>query len=127
MWGSSLGFSIGLVQLVFLPAILRSSPLTDVREAARVPALIAIAFQGINGVVSVGEGIMMGSGSFTWLSINNILAALGYLAALRVFPEAHGLTGVWMSLSCFTTIRLLGVLVHLFVRSPPPESSNRKS
>jgi MATE family multidrug resistance protein len=127
MWGSSLGFLIGLVQLVFLPAILRSSPLTDVREAARVPALIAIAFQGINGVVSVGEGIMMGSGSFTWLSINNILAALGYLAALRVFPEAHGLTGVWMSLSCFTTIRLLGVLVHLFVRSPPPESSNRKS
>lgn len=126
MWGSSLGFAIGLVQLVFLPAILRSSPLADVREAARVPALIAIAFQGINGIVSVGEGIMMGTGSFTWLSINIVLAALGYLAALRVFPETHGLTGVWISLSFFTTIRLLGVLVHLFVRQPSQQKAKDK-
>eukprot|EP00980_Cylindrotheca_fusiformis_P018515 scaffold6124_cov122-Cylindrotheca_fusiformis.AAC.34 len=118
MWGSTLGCSIGLVQLLFLPAILRSSPLPDVREAARVPALIAIAFQGINGVVSVGEGIMMGSGSFTRLSINIVLASLGHLAALQVFPEAYGLAGVWISISCFATIRLLGVMFYLFAVQP---------
>ena len=80
--------------------------------------MIAIAFQGINGLVSVGEGIMMGSGSFSWLSVNIIFAALGYLGALQVFPEALGLTGVWISLSIFTLIRLAGVLVHLFIRKP---------
>lgn len=122
MWGSTMGFSIGLVQLAFLPAILRSSPLEEVRKTARVPALIAIAFQGVNGIVSVGEGIMMGTGSFTWLSISIVLAALGYLSALRVFASNWGLTGVWISLSCFTIIRLLGVLTHLFLRAP---SQNR--
>jgi len=126
MWGSSLGFLIGMVQLAFLPAILKSSPVAEVREAARVPALIAIAFQGVNGIVSVGEGIMMGSGHFTWLSINIVLAALGYLATLRIFPKLLGLTGVWICLSCFTSIRLVGVLVHLFIRSPKQERARNK-
>lgn len=126
MWGSSLGFVIGMFQLAFLPAILKSSPIAEVRQAARVPALIAIAFQGVNGIVSVGEGIMMGNGHFTWLSINLVLAALGYLATLRFFPKLFGLTGVWMCLSCFTSIRLIGVLVHLFVRSPKQERAINK-
>ncbi|KAL3943833.1 MAG: hypothetical protein SGBAC_002084 [Bacillariaceae sp.] len=126
MWGSSLGFVIGMVQLALLPAILKSSPVAEVREAARAPALIAIAFQGVNGIVSVGEGIMMGSGHFTWLSINIVLAALGYLATLRIFPKLLGLTGVWICLSCFTSIRLIGVLVHLFVRNPKQERARNK-
>jgi Na+-driven multidrug efflux pump len=124
-WGSILGVLIGLVQLALLPAILKSSPLPAVRQAARVPALIAIAFQGVNGVVSVGEGSMMGTGHFSWLSLNVVLAALGYLAALRVFPEQFGLAGVWMSLSCFTLIRLVGVLFHLCRRLPSLEKEQQ--
>lgn len=126
-WGSTLGVLIGLAQLILLPAILRSSPLPQVREAARVPALIAIAFQGVNGVVSVGEGCMMGTGHFTWLSINIIFAALGYLGALRVFPHRFGLTGVWISLSVFTLVRLIGVLVHLFGRMPSLQHESTKT
>jgi Na+-driven multidrug efflux pump len=124
--GMSLGFAIGSVQLLLLPAILRSSPLMEVREAARVPSLIAIAFQAINGVINVGEGAMMGSGSFIWLSINNVVAALSYLGTLRVFPQAFGLTGVWICLSTFTLIRLAGVLAHLFVTLPSQKSKMEK-
>ena len=126
-WGSTLGVVIGLVQLIFLPAILKSSPLEEVRQAARAPALIAMAFQAVNGVVSVGEGIMMGSGSFIWLSINSVFAALGYLGALRVFPDKLGLTGVWVSLSFFMLIRMVGVMVDLFVRMPLKEKSQKQT
>ena len=121
MWGSTIGFMVGFVQLLLLPAILRSSPLPEVRQAARNPALIAIAFQGVNGLVSVGEGIMMGIGSFSMLSVNIILATMGYFGALRIFPGTLGLTGVWISMAIFTMIRLAGVLVHLFVKKPVSE------
>jgi Na+-driven multidrug efflux pump len=117
-WGLKLGFGVGLLQLLFLPMILKSSPLLEVREVARVPTLIAISFQAINAIVNVGEGVMMGSGSFTWLSINIVFAAVGYVGALQIFPQNFGLTGVWISLATFTLIRLAGVLVHLSLKSP---------
>jgi putative MATE family efflux protein len=115
-WGLKLGFGIGLIQLLLLPNILSSSPLLEVREAARTPALIAIAFQGINGIINVGEGVLMGTGNFTWLSINIILASLCYAVALRFLSGPFGLTGVWMSLSVFTTVRLVGVLASPVIR-----------
>lgn len=117
-WGIGLGFAIGLIELLFLPIILKSSPLPEVRAAARTPALISISFQWINGVIQVGEGVMMGSGNFEWLAINAVVAVLGYLGALRVFPKMFGLTGVWMSLATFSLMRSAGVWAYLLVRKP---------
>ena len=115
-WGLKLGIGIGVLQLLFLPQILSSSPLQEVRDAARTPALISIALQGINGIVNVGEGILLGTGNFSALSINVVLASICYAGALQLFPDRFGLTGVWMSLAIFTTARLVGVIASPVIR-----------
>lgn len=115
-WGFSLGLFVSLVQLIFLPNILSSSPLMEVREAARIPALISISMQAINAVVSVGEGTMMGCGSFAWMSVNIVAASLGYIAALQFLPQRYGLSGVWICVATFTLMRLAGSLAFMFTK-----------
>ena len=117
-WGIGLGIFIGLVELFLLPAILKSSPLPEVRAAARIPALISIAFQWVSGAINVGEGVMMGSGDFGWLSMNVVVAASAYLGTLPVFPNLFGLTGVWMSLATFSSLRFAGVLSYFIMAKP---------
>ena len=112
-WGVGVGVVIGILEFVFLPIILKSSPLQEVREAARVPALLSISFQWINGLVNVGEGVMMGNGRFVRLATNMIVAAIGYVGALLFFPNMLGLTGVWCSLAIFVLLRASGVFVFL--------------
>ncbi len=115
-WGFSLGVLVSLVQLLLLPNILSSSPLAEVRKAARIPALISIAMQAINAVVSVGEGTMMGCGSFAWMSVNIVVASLAYMATLQVLPQRFGLSGVWICVATFTMIRLAGSLAFMFAK-----------
>jgi Na+-driven multidrug efflux pump len=112
-WGSGLGMGVSMVQLVFAPGILRSSPLGQVRQAALFPMFIVIAFQGINGLVSVGEGIIIGDGKFTRASINLVVASLGYMACLHLSPRRMGINGVFLSLAFFMTLRLFGVMLYL--------------
>jgi Na+-driven multidrug efflux pump len=111
--GFELGLGVSLAQLLFAPGILRSSPLQAVRQAALFPIGVVIAFQGINGLVSVGEGIIIGDGNFTRASINLLVASLGYMACLHFSPRDVGINGVFLSLGLFMTLRLLGVLVYL--------------
>lgn len=123
-WGISLGLGVSLLQLLFLPNILSSSPLAEVRDAARAPALISIAMHALNAVVNIGEGTMMGCGNFVWLSVNVVAAALGYMATLQVLPQRFGLSGVWMCVATFTIIRLVGSLAFLFAKMPKAEESS---
>jgi MATE family multidrug resistance protein len=127
IWGLACGTGLGLLQSLLLPAIMKSSPLPEVRAAAKVPALIGCCFQGINGLVYIGEGVMVGSGSFFQLALNVVAATLGYLASLRVFPQKFGLTGVWMGLVVFTFIRFAGVLIHQFHNGPLVQSKMRST
>jgi len=117
-WGFLLGIAFGVVQVACLPLIQRSSPLQHVRDAARVPALLASVLQSINGLVFVGEGIMTGTGSFLQLSATTALATVGCLLALGVFPSRFGLTGVWLAFGVFNAMRLLGVGLHHSINGP---------
>jgi Na+-driven multidrug efflux pump len=117
-WGLSLGVLVSAIQFSLLPGILRSSPLAEVRATARVPALISISMQALNAVVSIGEGTMMGYGGFVWMSINIMLAALGYVATLQFLPQKFGLAGVWICMATFTAIRLIGSVAFLFTKMP---------
>lgn len=112
-WGFGLGMGVSVVQLLFAPGILRSTPLAQVRKAALFPMGIVIAFQGINGLVSVGEGIVIGDGKFTRASINLVVASLGYMACLQLAPRGIGINGVFLSLVFFMMLRFLGVIIHL--------------
>eukprot|EP00525_Craspedostauros_australis_P004144 CAMPEP_0198131774 /NCGR_PEP_ID=MMETSP1442-20131203/56910_1 /TAXON_ID= /ORGANISM="Craspedostauros australis, Strain CCMP3328" /LENGTH=119 /DNA_ID=CAMNT_0043792643 /DNA_START=87 /DNA_END=443 /DNA_ORIENTATION=+ len=105
---------------------MKSSPLPEVRAAAKLPATVSSCLQVLNGLVMVGEGIMIGTGSFVHLAINIIIATLSFIASLQFLPERFGLLGVTMGLGIFTFCRLIGVLAHqmyhgpLAIRSPTP-------
>lgn len=117
-WGLTMGCLLAVGQVLLLPIFLKSSPLPAVREAALVPALIGSVFQILNGFLFVGEGVMIGTGSFGTVSLATILAMVGLLGALQVFPVRFGLTGVWMGLAVFNTLRLSGVVVHQWINGP---------
>lgn len=117
-WGCILGVALGSLQILLLPIIRRATPLQEVRDAAKVPALIASVLQVINGLVFIGEGVMVGTGSFLQLSLNTVVATAGCLWALKVFPPMVGLTGVWLGFGVFNIIRLAGVWIHQTQNGP---------
>lgn len=117
-WGAVLGIFFGALQLALVPVIQRSSPLPAVREAARIPAMLASVFQVMNGLVFIGEGVMIGTGSFLQLSLNTVVATAGCLWALGRFPARYGLTGVWFGFGVFNSLRLLGVAIHQLYNGP---------
>jgi Na+-driven multidrug efflux pump len=117
-WGLILGVVLGSFQIMLLPIIRRATPLQEVRDAAKVPALIASVLQIINGLVFIGEGVMVGTGSFLQLSLSTVVATAGCLWALKVFPPMVGLTGVWLGFGVFNIIRLAGVWIHQTQNGP---------
>ena len=117
-WGLLLGIGLGSLQLILLPFIQQSTPLQSVRDASRTPAILASVYQIINGMVFIGEGVMVGSGSFLQLSMSTVIATVGCLWALRAFPPIYGLTGVWMGFGVFNILRLGGVFLHQRFNGP---------
>lgn len=111
-WGFVLGCSLGALQMAVLPLLMKSTPVQAVRDAAWVPSILASVYQIMNGLVFIGEGVMVGTGNFMQLSISTVVATSGCLCALRVFPKMFGLTGVWMGFGVFNLIRLVGVILH---------------
>ncbi|VEU45176.1 unnamed protein product [Pseudo-nitzschia multistriata] len=117
-WGFVLGCALGSLQILLLPAMFKATPLQEVRDAAKLPAVIASVLQIINGLVFIGEGIMIGTGSFLQLSLSTLTATLGCLWALWFFPPKVGLTGVWLGFGVFNLIRLAGVYIHQKINGP---------
>ena len=117
-WGLVLGTLLGALQIVALPWIFRATPMQEVRDAAKAPAIIASVLQAINGLVFIGEGVMVGCGNFMQLAASTSLATVGCLWALKTFPSKFGLSGVWMGFGVFNLIRLAGVWIHQYRTSP---------
>ena len=111
-WGFILGGILGALQMLLLPVIQKSSPLLEVRQAAVMPSIICSILQLINGLVFIGEGVMVACGSYMQLSLSTVIASLGTLISLNTLPNVFGLTGVWMSFGVFNVLRLTGVFLH---------------
>jgi putative MATE family efflux protein len=126
-WGFILGTVLGALQIALLPLITKSTPLQEVRDAAVMPSILASVFQIMNGLVFIGEGVMIGCGNFMMLSLSTIIATLGCLQALRVFPANYGVTGVWMGFGVFNTLRLAGVWLHQTRIGPLVRRKSRNS
>lgn len=126
-WGLILGIILGSFQTLLIPSLQKSTPIIAVREAARVPALLASLYQVINGIVFIGEGVMVGCGSFLQLSLSTLMATIATVLALYKFPTVYGLTGVWMSFGVFNTLRLTGVMIHQKITGPlAPRNTSKK-
>ena len=59
-WGFILGIGLGALQMLLLPMLQKSSPLEEVRQAAVIPSILASVYQIMNGLVFIGEGVMVG-------------------------------------------------------------------
>jgi len=117
MWGLFIGIVLGGLQFLAIPLLGFFTPIKAVQEAARVPAMLAAAQQGINGVAFVAEGMMQGHQAFGKLAVNTGLAALALMVAI---DEGMGssLVGVWGCFWIFNGIRLALALHHHFIGGP---------
>ena len=120
-WGFVLGVTLGGLQLLLLPTLQKSSPLPEVREAAVIPSILACVYQIMNGLVFIGEGVMVGCGNFLQLSLSTVVATIAALISLNTLPNMFGLTGVWMSFGVFNSFRLAGVWLHQTKNGPLSE------
>lgn len=126
-WGLLLGAALGSLQIIMLPLIMKSTPLQEVRDAARLPALLASVLQVINGLVFIGEGVMVGCGDFMQLSLSTVLASIGCVSAIKFASPRYGLTGVWVGFAAFNGIRLVCVLLHQAYTSPLAKHKTKKT
>ena len=117
-WGLVLGFLLGSLQIVVLPFLHKATPMQEVRDAAKLPSYLASIYQTINGLVFIGEGVMVGTGSFLQLSLSTVVATAGCLYALKTLPQRFGLAGVWLGFGVFNMIRLGGVWLHQTYTGP---------
>lgn len=117
-WGFILGIVLGGLQIALLPLLHKSTPLQEVRDAALIPSYLASLYQIMNGLVFIGEGVMVGCGNFMALSLSTVVATCGCLWALKTFPQQFGLAGVWMGFGVFNSLRLAGVYLHQTRLSP---------
>merc|ERR1712194_537798 len=85
-WGFVLGVSLGSLQLLMLPLLQKSSPLEEVRKAAVIPSILASVYQIMNGLVFIGEGVMVGCGNFLQLSMSTVVATTAALISLNTLP-----------------------------------------
>jgi len=107
-----MGVVLGGIQLLTIPLLSVMSPLVEVQEAAKVPAMIASGMQVLSGIVFVGEGAMMGYQAWTTLAVSSVMGVTGMMLVLHKFSGS--LIGVWSSFCVFNFIRLLFVLFHVF-------------
>jgi len=120
-WGFVLGCLLGSLQLLLLPLLQQSSPLPAVRQAAVIPSILASVYQIMNGLVFIGEGVMIGTGNFMQLSIGTVVSTIASIISLNTLPKMFGLTGVWMSFGVFNVFRLASVWIHQTKNGPLAE------
>lgn len=116
LWGLIVGVVIGILQMAALPLLSVFSPLKEVQQAARVPALIGAVLQTLNCVVWTGEGIQQGNEDFASLAVSTVMGTAAMLLALRYVGRS--LVGVWASFGLLGFFRLLGTLRHHFISGP---------
>ena len=120
-WGFVLGCLLGSLQLLMLPLLQKSSPILEVRQAAVIPSILASVYQIMNGLVFIGEGVMIGTGNFMQLSIGTVISTIASIISLNTLPKMFGLTGVWMSFGVFNIFRLASVWIHQTKNGPLAE------
>ena len=108
-WGTLLGVILALIQWFALPIITPwFSPLTEVREAIKGPAMISSFIHLVNGLVFAGEGTMLGLSAFRDLALVTLFGVGAMLSCLST-PLGQTLNGVLTSLAIFNLVQGLGV------------------
>ena len=111
-WSAIAGGLLGAAQLAALPMLGVFTSLPEVQRAARVPSILGAILQLMNGLTFVGEGLMVGVGSFGRLAAGQVVATAALMGMLTVGPAGKSLVGVWLTFFLFNGIRFANVLLH---------------
>jgi len=123
-WSAIAGAILGCAQLAALPMLSLFTPLEEVRRAARVPSCMGAVLQLINGLTFVGEGLMVGVGSFGQLAAGQVVATAALMLMLTVGPGKSSLPAVWGTFFLFNGIRFANAMRHHFVSGPLANKSH---
>jgi len=117
-WSLIAGGLLGVFQLLALPMLGIFTPLPEVRRAARMPSILGAVLQLINGLTFVGEGLMVGVGSFGQLAAGQVVATAALITMLTVGPAGNSLVGIWLTFFLFNGVRFVNAMLHHFWRGP---------
>ena len=92
------------------------------RKLVDITSILAKYIVFINGVTFIGEGVMVGTGSFGALAAGQVVATLALLVSLT---RAATLNQVWLVFWLFNSVRLANVLRHHFVAGPLVEKASQ--
>lgn len=117
-WSAIAGAVLGAAQLLSLPMLHLFTPLPAVAHAARQPSILAACLQLINGLTFVGEGLMVGVGSFGQLAVGQVVATAALIGLLAMSPAGNSLVGIWITFFVFNGVRFLNAMAHHFYQGP---------
>jgi Na+-driven multidrug efflux pump len=118
-WSTLMGTMLGVGQFLLLPMLVPLfSTLDSVKEAARLPTLIASSIHIVNGPVLAGEGILMGVGSYRALAVITMTYIASMLACLTLTPLGKRLDGIMWSILLSSIVQQIGVVGHYLKVGP---------
>jgi hypothetical protein len=80
----------------------------------------------VNGPILVGEGVMMGTGSYKDLAIVTAIGTTGMVASL-LSPLGKRLDGIMWSILISSVVQQLGVVTHYLKFGPLAIKKKRKT
>eukprot|EP00594_Rhizosolenia_setigera_P011058 CAMPEP_0178968670 /NCGR_PEP_ID=MMETSP0789-20121207/18397_1 /TAXON_ID=3005 /ORGANISM="Rhizosolenia setigera, Strain CCMP 1694" /LENGTH=472 /DNA_ID=CAMNT_0020654653 /DNA_START=271 /DNA_END=1689 /DNA_ORIENTATION=+ len=113
IWGSIIGLMLSIGSLTLTPLLVPFfSPLPEVREAIKMPALISSFIHLVNGLVFAGEGCMLGFGAYRALALITAIGVAIMVGCISIPFIGGRLDGILLSLAAFNTFQGLAVLFY---------------
>jgi len=111
-WGALIGILQGIAQVIAVPKIIPLfSPLPEVREAAKFPALITSIIHITNGFIFPGEGCMLGLGTIRDLALITGGGVCVMVACLSS-PLGKRIDGIVLSIAAFHFVQAIAMIWH---------------
>lgn len=113
-WGAGAGLILSLLLLAghqVIPGLFSPDP--DVRALLATVLLVQAAWQPVNGVVFVLDGVLIGAGDARYLAVAGAITLAVFMPlALAVWHTHAGLTWLWWSFGAFMAARLATLLLR---------------
>jgi len=127
-WSTLVGLGLGIGQILLLPVLVPLfSTLPEVREAVKMPSLIASLIHVVNGPVLAGEGIMMGVGAYKALAMVTMGYVVSMFGCLTFTPLGKRLDGIMWSILIASIVQQIGVVGHHLKVGPLAVKKRKKS
>eukprot|EP00537_Pseudo-nitzschia_pungens_P008205 CAMPEP_0172363184 /NCGR_PEP_ID=MMETSP1060-20121228/6614_1 /TAXON_ID=37318 /ORGANISM="Pseudo-nitzschia pungens, Strain cf. cingulata" /LENGTH=656 /DNA_ID=CAMNT_0013085871 /DNA_START=264 /DNA_END=2234 /DNA_ORIENTATION=+ len=127
-WSTLVGLGLGIGQILLLPVLVPLfSTLPEVRDAVKMPSLIASLIHVVNGPVLAGEGIMMGVGAYKALAMVTMGYVVSMFGCLTFTPLGKRLDGIMWSILIGSIVQQIGVVGHHLKVGPLAVKKRKKS